>query len=141
MIQLFQPLDEVHRRTDGSVEVVLCILQIGQTGTCIDVLPEIFGWWIVISAGTTETLDGLLHLSHADVCYTPVVVGTDGRELAGFGETVAEGEGAIEIAHHSCPDDKTVHVGVNGSSGNVLLLLRILAATCRERSKCTGDAE
>ena len=43
--------------TDSPLQVVLRILQMGKIRSGIDILPEIFGWRVVIATGTTETIN------------------------------------------------------------------------------------
>jgi hypothetical protein len=64
----------------------------------VDILPEILGRRILDSNDATEVLYALIRLSHLEIGYTTIAIGTYGREFAYFGQTIGNGKKMLEIA-------------------------------------------
>ena len=130
-----EPFYEMKCSTDSPLQVVLRILQMGKIRSGIDILPEIFGWRVVIATGTTETINTLLHLSHTDICNTAVVVGTDRRKLPSINQTIGKGDNAFEVAYLTSLNHHAV-----GSAVHRLIWNDVLSAlSYTSREYCQGD--
>jgi hypothetical protein len=69
-----------------------------KVGSGMDIIPEILGRRILDGHYTAEAFYAFIHLSHLEIGYTTIAIGTYRREFAYFGQTIGNGKKMLEIA-------------------------------------------
>ena len=97
-INLLQLIDKSESGTHGIIIIAIGSKHDDEVGTSVDILPEILGRRILDSYDTTEVLDALIHLSHLEIGYTTIAIGTYRREFAYFGQTIGNSKKMLKVA-------------------------------------------